>query len=365
MPTLRQPLVDVHEFRQAQTAYTARVFHEKGIDLLHPQLPVFGPDSEVPFEFPLFQAVASVVMTLGLAPDTAVRSTSLLFFLVSGLLLYGLVRELFGRRAAGAAALVFLFSPFAMVWSRAGMIEYLAVAGSLGYFWAGVRWRRLRQWPYAAAAIGSGLVAMLVKPTTGAFWIIPLLVYEAGPRVGGWREWLARRRDPVLGAIVLVPLVAGLAWTRHADAIKAAAPATEWLTSRALEEWNFGTFEQRTTLWTWSTIGGRVQRLLVGVPLWLAAVAVALAFRGSPRKGTLLAVAASAFGTVFVFYNLYVVHDYYLAAVSAQLAILIGVVAAAVVQRGNVRLAFIGALVLVAGLSWRLYDQRGYWETTF
>ncbi len=54
-------MLEKHAFRQTQTAYTARVFHEDGIDLLHPKLPVLGEPFEVPFEFPLFQAAASLV----------------------------------------------------------------------------------------------------------------------------------------------------------------------------------------------------------------------------------------------------------------------------------------------------------------
>ena len=65
LPTLGAPLLDRHPFRQTQTAFTARIFHEQGIDLLHPKLPILGAPWEVPFEFPLFQAVAAVVMDVG------------------------------------------------------------------------------------------------------------------------------------------------------------------------------------------------------------------------------------------------------------------------------------------------------------
>jgi hypothetical protein len=51
-PTLGRPLLERHAFRQTQTAHTARIYHEQGIDLLHPKLPVLGEPYEVPFEFP-------------------------------------------------------------------------------------------------------------------------------------------------------------------------------------------------------------------------------------------------------------------------------------------------------------------------
>ena len=68
-PTLDAPLLEKHAFRQTQTAWTARVFHEDGVDLLHPKLPVFGEPFEAPFEFPLFQALATVPMAAGVAED--------------------------------------------------------------------------------------------------------------------------------------------------------------------------------------------------------------------------------------------------------------------------------------------------------
>ena len=81
--TLNQPLLETYGFRQTQTAYTARVFHESGIDLLHSQMPVMGPPWEVPFELPLFQAAASLVMDVGVAEDRAMRLTGLATFVLS------------------------------------------------------------------------------------------------------------------------------------------------------------------------------------------------------------------------------------------------------------------------------------------
>src|SRR5437762_116737 len=43
LPTLAQPLLEAHGFRQTWTAYTALIYHEQGIDLLHPEMPIFGP----------------------------------------------------------------------------------------------------------------------------------------------------------------------------------------------------------------------------------------------------------------------------------------------------------------------------------
>lgn len=365
LPTLDQPLLEKHGFRQTQTAFTARLFHEEGVDLLHPKLPLLDRREEVPFEFPLFQAAAAGVMSFGVAPDTALRATSLFFFLLSALLVYLVARDLIGPKTALASTAVFLFSPFGFVWSRASLIEYLAVAASLGWFWAGIRWRHLRHRPYALLAAASGAVAMLVKPTTAAFWIIPLLVHETAPSAQGWRSWLVRRRDPVLAATIVVPLIAGLAWTRHADAIKAADPATAWLTSRALADWNFGTIEQRLTRQSWTAIGSRVSRLLVGLPFWLFAVALGFVFHTARRRWTLVAIAASAVGTVAVFFNLYVVHDYYLSAVSAQISILLGVAILGILRLSRPRRRKLMGALVVVWVGTFAFFSFDYWRPLF
>src|SRR5262249_10133359 len=135
---------------------------------------------EVPFEFPLFQAAASIVEKLGATEDAALRITNLAFFVLTALLLYGLVRRVAGVPAAVGALVAFVASPFALVWSRTSMIEFLATAGAVGYCWAVISWREHRRPVFAVLALASGLVAMLVKPTTGVFWILPALLYRPG-----------------------------------------------------------------------------------------------------------------------------------------------------------------------------------------
>ena len=105
LPTLGAPLVDRHPFRQTQTAFTARIFHEEGIDLLHPKLPVLGAPWEVPFEFPAFQAVAAVVMDrrCSRGHGASARRASLSFLLAGGLL-WLLVRRQVGWLGAHRGA---------------------------------------------------------------------------------------------------------------------------------------------------------------------------------------------------------------------------------------------------------------------
>ena len=132
----------------------------------------------MPFEFPLFQALAALPMELGLAEDTALRLTSLLCFVLTALLIWGLVRYVAGPVSGVAALVAFVFTPFAFLWSRTSMIEYLATAGAVGFAFALALWRDRRHPVFVALALAAGLVGMLVKPTTAVFWIVLVLLYR-------------------------------------------------------------------------------------------------------------------------------------------------------------------------------------------
>ena len=193
---MSQQLVEEHGFRQTQTAMTAVDFQRYGIDLLHPRVPVFGTRAEVPFEFPLFQAMATVPMNLGLDADMAMRVTAFACFLLTAVLLYGLIRRVGGRVAALASLVAFLFSPFGLLWGRTSLVEYLATAGAVGFARAGIEWRERRHWAFVVLAVLAGSVAMLVKITTGVFWILPLVLYTAVKELPGFRRVGARPARP-------------------------------------------------------------------------------------------------------------------------------------------------------------------------
>ena len=171
LPSLNGPLLAISSFRQAETAYPALIYHQQGINLLVPQLPVLGKPWQVPFEFPLFQAMAAVIMNLGGGIDWSMRISSVICFVATAVAVWGLVRHLSTRTAACIALLVFLVSPFDVFWSRASMIEYMATAFSVGYVWAGMVWIDTRQRRFAALAIVLGTLAMLVKVTSALFWM--------------------------------------------------------------------------------------------------------------------------------------------------------------------------------------------------
>lgn len=366
LPTLDQPLLEAgHGFRQTQTAYTAVLYREEGLSLTHPKLPVLGEPFEVPYEFPAFQALGRAVMALGLGADESMRVTSLACFLASALLLFGFVRRFAGRLAAAATLAIFLFSPFSLLWSRASLMEYLATAGAVAYVWAAVEWRDGRRPILAVAAMLAGCLAFLVKVTTGVVFLLPILAYVARSDGPGLRGAMRARLHPMLLAIVAVPVLAGLLWTRHADAIKGESPLTAWLTSEELTTWNLGTLEQRLDLSNWLEVAYRVGVHQLGVVLIPLLVLGAL---HAARRSLWLGWAAAGVAAVATFFNLHVVHDYYQVAIAPVTAVLAGVGFAALFQsrlgsrhRTPVATGTVLGALLVVGLAL----DTTYWRQAF
>jgi hypothetical protein len=317
----------------------------------------------VPFEFPLFQALATIPMNLGVNPDASMRVTALACFLLTAILLFGLVRRVGGRLVAFFTLVAFLFSPFGLEWSRAALVEFLATAGAVGFVWAGIEWRERRHWVFVALAVVAGSAAIAVKITTGVFWILPLVLYTAAKESRGFRAWCRTRLDAGLIVAVVIPLLVGVAWTRHADAIKASDAATRWLTSSNLRTWNFGTLAERTVSENWTTILDRIEQLLVGRSLFLVVLVLALWWGRRQRfwLGMVLVVVLAP----VVFFNLYVVHDYYLAAIAPALAALVGLVGARLWRIVTAWLPgrrglLVAGVLLVAWLGWLFWPASSY-----
>jgi len=366
VPSLDLPLIEWHGWRQTWTAYTALIYHERGIDLLHPQLPIFGPPFEVPMEFPIFQALAALAMSAGVAPDLAVRVTCLVTFVAAAVVLWGLARRIAGAVAAFAALLFFLFIPENLLWSRAGMIEYIPIAGAAGFLWAGIAWREDRRWSLYAVAMIAGIVGMLAKPTTPIFWTLPLVLWRIPAEGEDLGDWIRARLDPLLIALCIVPTLVALAWTAHADAIKGSQEAAAFMTSSATRPFYYASLDERLdpAIWTrtWSWVSGYVFGAWL-IPVLALGLVVALRAR---RPLFWVGLCLAAILPFAIFYGGYYKHDYYWVAVTPQVATIFGLGVAWLVARARtvpLRVAAAVSILVAFGLS--LASAREYWSRMY
>jgi hypothetical protein len=131
--------------------------------------------------------------------------------------------------------------------------------------------------------------------------------------------------------MAVIPVLIGSLWTRHADLIKAGSEFTEWLTSRALVSWYFGTWSLRMDQSVWIDRISEAQRLFLPyglsifaiLGLFVAADLVPFAGESAQARLFIICLLASLGLALVLFLGLYQ-QQYYFIAFSASMAILGG-----------------------------------------
>ena len=335
---LSQPLLDLHSFRQCQTAISVPWLAED-LDprrMLVYETPILGAPWRVPFELPLYQWCAAVLhRATGWSVELSCRSVALAFHLACLWPLWRLVRLGGGSaRTWKILASLFLLAPVLHHWSRTALIETTAVYLSLEFLASMAAWSCAGGGWRLAVASAWATLAVLVKVTT-----FPPFAAAAG-LICLRREWLAFVRDgrvasavgrlAVAGAPLAVALAFLVPWLRDCDAIKRCNPIAAYNTSAGLAEWNYGTALQRVSTGLWvDTVLLRAVPEAVGWPglVVLAAGLVALVQRDERRRALVALLLGGLFLLPFVlFTNLHMVHNYYQAANAVWLVAALAVV---------------------------------------
>ena len=366
------PITYWHDFRQGQTALSAYWFLKNGFSLTY-ETPVLGAPWAVPFEFPSYQALAASVAWLGVPLDLAGRLVSWVFF-ISCLWPLRLL-----QRAAGlddwwfwASSAMFLASPIYIFWGRSFMIETMALFFAMAHAALVVRFMQTGGiWRLLGAAV-FGVLAVLTKATT-----LPAFSLLAGLGFC-WLLWSwhalgqlhANKLRIGLGAVVLIlPYPPGFAWVDFSDAVKAENPIGQFLTSKALSGWNYGTLESRFSADFWVNL--LPQRMLPDIlghwATWLLLLALlvqvfpALNLGLTRARARLVAIAIIGFFTpLILFSNLHFVHNYYQASNAVFLIVALAIIASDMHDRGRTGLALAGVvLVVVSQLSTFYQDYFG------
>lgn len=342
------PILDLHAFRQTQTAITAYYLMQGG-PFWRYETPVFGPPWSIPFELPLYQAlVALLAGRLGTPLDQTGRFVSEFFFYATLLPAYRILRNLGVRMDEILVFLaLFLVSPQYLFWSRTFMIESTALFLGMAYLALASEFLSRRKAWLAAVGALVGILGALVKITT-------FLGFQAGTAILlGGAIWKDRKMALPLGSLgvgclLMVPFLGGAAWTRWTDGIKAANPLAEFVLSRSLNGWNFGTFEQRLGP-LWSTIFGRTLNDALGAfPLLLAAAGLVLWRR--THLGPFATSIALFLGDMLVFTNLHIVHNCYAYANSVFVIAAVGWTVTALL-RGTSEQRVMGLVLFLCGLA--------------
>jgi hypothetical protein len=310
-------ILDLHGFRQTQTAIST-FYLIRGSSWLAYETPVLGAPWSLPFEFPIYQWLTAIlVKTFGTPLDQTGRFVSVIFFYFSLIPSYIILKCLNIPRSYRWMFLsLFLASPLYLFWSRTFMIESTALFFCLAYLAAVCSYFTKKTLKFAAFAILFGVLAALVKITTFAGFILAASLVT-------FFDWQKRRSDIYYSLVIpavafaLLPYIAISTWTQFADSQKLLNPiAADFITSKALNAWNFGNLQQRLSPQLLIAIGRTLSdilgwrpviglQLVIFILLW-----VALLFLGKRNK--LYIASLSVFiAVILVFTNLHVVHNYY------------------------------------------------------
>jgi hypothetical protein len=260
-------------------------------------------------------------------------------------------------KASLTSLALYQVTPFAAQWASASLTEFAATAFILGAIVAVDSYSRNKSWPLLLVATGLLTLGFTVKVTTAVAWALVYLVAAIG---------VTSRRMPPWRALVagVAPLViafgVGLAWTRYADSVKEQNPIGTYLTSDALSQWNLGTFGQRMTYEQWDRILERLPSL--GASLWIFIALLGFALWRTKVDLRLVAFASVPLVAILTFFNLYVVHSYYLSAIypayTAVLGVGVAVISRLVSQRSvSIFIAAALSLLLVL-LAWFSTEGR-------
>jgi hypothetical protein len=324
---ISNPLLDRHGFRQTQTAITVQTYINEGLSVFNYQTPVLGEPWTLPMEFPTFQMSAYFLYkfaALFVSPnlDIIMRVTGLFYFYLAGIFVYLVGLQIFEKkRIAKLSVFLYLFLPYGIFWGRTSMIEFAACMGGLGYVYF---FTKLIKGDIKSIipAIFFGVFGYLTKiPTMLPFCVFLAYVimrHLTNNNFKSVKYFFSRQTIYVLlriFATTVIPLVVGILWVKYADFVKDIS-GHGWLDSKSLKNWNFGTLGQKLDLSNWMRILKYIVNILPVGSIVTCLISIPMYLRNRKEKlKNVIVLFLSCFITIFVFFNLYYVHDYYFCAV--------------------------------------------------
>ncbi len=239
-----------HEFRQAHTAIVAYYIDKQNNFSLLYEVPIFGkPWVSLLLEVPIYEwAVVLLSRLTGWPHIVAARTVSAACFYLTLPAIWLLLGRLGLPKPRRLLPLALILSaPLYIYYSRAFLMDSMALMFSAWWLLAFVRAMDNRCWRWLALAVVTGTAAAVIKSAVWAAWLVPGAAYGAWLL---WRDartragWMAGLKTTAWGlATVVVALLALRAWVAYTDPIKA-AHASAWIfTSKNLTQGNWGLFD--------------------------------------------------------------------------------------------------------------------------
>lgn len=208
---LTAPPLDYHHHRQANTAAIARNFAENGLRFFHPQIDWAGPyRGRTATELPLYMWLTGALwQVLGLGAAWG-RILSVLFSACSAALLFLLLERRLSRPEAFWGATLFSFIPLQIYFGRTIQPEALALAGTMGAFYAWDRWLDEGRPAWWLAAVACAFLAIGHKlPYAYSLLVLAGMAWQKR----GWKVF----KEPAVLAAAPLCAAAVYAWYSYAS----------------------------------------------------------------------------------------------------------------------------------------------------
>ena len=251
------------------------------------------------------------------------RIYSILFWIIGGIFLFLLARELASTEGALIALLFYLFQPYGIIASRSFQPDPLMTAMIVIAAWALYRWRAAGTWKWAISAgllVGAAIFVKNVAVFPLGVAALAIVLERGFAPGGGWRSVFKDRQVWVVAALSVIPVVVYTWYGIHAGFL-----ASQFAFRFFPERWSTGEFYLQ---WLGQIDG------VVG----LGAFSVALVglFVAGRRQMIFLAglwLGYFAFGMAFDYHI--TTHDYYNLMIIPLVALSLAPVADALLARAN------------------------------
>lgn len=352
---INSPIADWHSWRQADTASVARIYLDKGINLLYPQYydvssiqtGYYNGEGLRFVEFPIYNAAHVILFKIvpKFGFEVAGRLVSIFCSLITAFLIYLLCKKYIGQIGAFFGLFFFAFLPFNIYYSRVILPEPMAVMFAILSVWLFTKFIDKEKNIYLFLSSFAFALSILVKPYA-SFYAVPIL-YLALKKYGF--KFLMKIPFYIALDIALIPL---FLWRAYFFEKVVGIPPFAWA-------FNGDGIRFRPSFWWW-IFGQRLGSLILGI--WGTALFI-LAFIKNDKKNLFTeTMALGAFIFVSVVATANVRHDYYQTLIIPAVAIVLAKGSSFVWHLDGIRSKIILSIIIFLMLAIGAYQIKEYYK---